>query len=106
MCANLPIADKREFIKISQAVGIGFVIMGVIGFIVKLSKATKLSIYKLNTLLLTELPPSPYPSQQYFSVCVLSFPLCSETHSHQQFASIVVIRNITNLFLQRRCISS
>ncbi|KAG0637289.1 hypothetical protein HOY80DRAFT_973754 [Tuber brumale] len=28
--------DKREFIKISQAVGIGFVIMGVIGFIVKL----------------------------------------------------------------------
>ncbi|KAF2192466.1 protein translocase SEC6 [Zopfia rhizophila CBS 207.26] len=28
--------DKREFIKISQAVGVGFVIMGVIGYIVKL----------------------------------------------------------------------
>ena len=29
------IADKKEFIKISQAVGIGFVVMGVIGYIVK-----------------------------------------------------------------------
>jgi len=28
--------DKREFIKISQAVGMGFVIMGVIGYVVKL----------------------------------------------------------------------
>ncbi|KAI5801492.1 hypothetical protein DFH27DRAFT_482026 [Peziza echinospora] len=28
--------DKREFIKISQAVGIGFLVMGVIGFVVKL----------------------------------------------------------------------
>lgn len=28
--------DKREFIKISQAVGVGFVIMGVIGYVVKL----------------------------------------------------------------------
>ncbi|KAF8469098.1 translocation complex subunit Sss1 [Kalaharituber pfeilii] len=28
--------DKREFLKISQAVGIGFVVMGVIGFVVKL----------------------------------------------------------------------
>ncbi|KAF2643396.1 secE/sec61-gamma protein [Massarina eburnea CBS 473.64] len=28
--------DKREFIKISQAVGVGFVVMGVIGYIVKL----------------------------------------------------------------------
>ena len=32
------LADKREFIKISQAVGVGFVIMGVIGFVVKLSR--------------------------------------------------------------------
>ncbi|KAK7511926.1 translocation complex subunit Sss1 [Phyllosticta citriasiana] len=29
-------ADKREFIKISQAVGIGFVVMGAIGYLVKL----------------------------------------------------------------------
>ncbi|KAI9827102.1 MAG: Sec61p translocation complex subunit [Phylliscum demangeonii] len=29
-------ADKREFIKISQAVGVGFVIMGTIGYFVKL----------------------------------------------------------------------
>ncbi|PSN70260.1 hypothetical protein BS50DRAFT_632166 [Corynespora cassiicola Philippines] len=28
--------DKREFIKISQAVGVGFIIMGVIGYVVKL----------------------------------------------------------------------
>jgi protein transport protein SEC61 subunit gamma-like protein len=30
------IADRREFIKISQAVGVGFLVMGGIGFIVKL----------------------------------------------------------------------
>lgn len=30
-------ADKREFIKISQAVGVGFVVMGALGYIVKLS---------------------------------------------------------------------
>jgi hypothetical protein len=29
-------ADKREFLKISQAVGVGFVIMGAIGYVVKL----------------------------------------------------------------------
>ncbi|KAI9851795.1 MAG: Sec61p translocation complex subunit [Vezdaea acicularis] len=29
--------DKREFIKISQAVGVGFVVMGTIGYFVKLS---------------------------------------------------------------------
>ncbi|KAF9894921.1 Sec61p translocation complex subunit [Aspergillus nanangensis] len=28
--------DRREFIKISQAVGVGFLVMGSIGFIVKL----------------------------------------------------------------------
>ena len=33
----MDIADKREFIKISQAVGIGFVVMGAIGYVVKLS---------------------------------------------------------------------
>jgi protein transport protein SEC61 subunit gamma-like protein len=27
---------QREFLKISQAVGVGFVIMGVIGYVVKL----------------------------------------------------------------------
>jgi hypothetical protein len=32
-------ADKREFLRISQAVGMGFLIMGVIGYIVKLSKS-------------------------------------------------------------------
>jgi len=30
--------DQREFIKISQAVGIGFIVMGTIGYFVKLSK--------------------------------------------------------------------
>ncbi|KAG8624821.1 hypothetical protein KVT40_007888 [Elsinoe batatas] len=28
--------DKREFIKISQAVGVGFLVTGVIGYVVKL----------------------------------------------------------------------
>ena len=32
------VADKREFIKISQAVGVGFVVMGAIGYVVKLSE--------------------------------------------------------------------
>lgn len=32
------IADRREFIKISQAVGMGFLIMGAIGYIIKLSE--------------------------------------------------------------------
>jgi hypothetical protein len=39
--ANLPrspTADKREFLKISQAVGFGFLIMGAIGYFIKLSK--------------------------------------------------------------------
>jgi len=28
--------DKREFLKISQAVGVGFLVMGTVGFLVKL----------------------------------------------------------------------
>ncbi|KAK5736453.1 hypothetical protein LTR17_007449 [Elasticomyces elasticus] len=30
--------DRREFLRISQAVGMGFLIMGVIGYVVKLSE--------------------------------------------------------------------
>ncbi|KAL8963531.1 MAG: hypothetical protein Q9193_000216 [Seirophora villosa] len=33
---DVDVADRREFIKISQAVGIGFVVMGAIGYVVKL----------------------------------------------------------------------
>ncbi|CCC10702.1 putative protein translocase subunit [Sordaria macrospora k-hell] len=29
--------DRREFMKISQAVGVGFLIMGAVGYLVKLS---------------------------------------------------------------------
>ena len=32
------LADRREFIKISQAVGMGFLIMGAIGYFIKLSE--------------------------------------------------------------------
>ncbi|KAK5457105.1 hypothetical protein LTS15_004886 [Exophiala xenobiotica] len=32
--------DRREFIKISQAVGMGFLIMGAIGYFIKLSMST------------------------------------------------------------------
>lgn len=31
------IADKREFIQISKAVGVGFLVMGAIGYLIKLS---------------------------------------------------------------------
>ena len=37
MCAC--IADRREFLRIGQAVGMGFLIMGVIGYVVKLSES-------------------------------------------------------------------
>ena len=37
MCAC--IADRREFFRIGQAVGMGFLIMGVIGYVVKLSES-------------------------------------------------------------------
>ncbi|KAI6709096.1 translocation complex subunit Sss [Marssonina coronariae] len=30
--------DRREFIKISQAVGVGFLVMGAVGYLVKLSQ--------------------------------------------------------------------
>ncbi|KAM0804953.1 hypothetical protein BDR22DRAFT_798989 [Usnea florida] len=35
-CARGCVADKREFLKISQAVGVGFVVMGALGYVVKL----------------------------------------------------------------------
>ena len=35
------VADKREFLRISQAVGMGFLIMGVIGYVVKLSTSVQ-----------------------------------------------------------------
>lgn len=37
MLTKCSAADKREFLRISQAVGMGFLIMGVIGYVVKLS---------------------------------------------------------------------
>lgn len=37
----LSTADKREFLRISQAVGMGFLIMGVIGYVVKLSTSNR-----------------------------------------------------------------
>ncbi len=36
--------DRREFIKISQAVGVGFLVMGFIGYIIKLSKAPTIRV--------------------------------------------------------------
>ena len=39
LAKHLVTADKREFIKISQAVGVGFVVMGAIGYLVKLGKS-------------------------------------------------------------------
>jgi len=39
-CADRVLADRREFMKISQAVGMGFLIMGAIGYFIKLSAST------------------------------------------------------------------
>jgi preprotein translocase subunit Sss1 len=48
-------ADKREFLRISQAVGMGFLIMGVIGYIVKLSEYhPPLSMHACLSLLASE----------------------------------------------------
>lgn len=35
---DLPTADRKEFTKICQAVGVGFLIMGAVGYVVKLSR--------------------------------------------------------------------
>lgn len=35
-----PTADQREFIQISKAVGVGFLVMGAIGYLIKLSMAS------------------------------------------------------------------
>ncbi|EHK97252.1 putative protein transport protein Sec61 subunit gamma [Glarea lozoyensis 74030] len=37
--------DRREFIKISQAVGVGFIAMGVIGYVIKLTTCSKASAF-------------------------------------------------------------
>ena len=37
---HYPSADQKEFIKICQAVGMGFLIMGAVGYIVKLSECS------------------------------------------------------------------
>lgn len=36
--------DRREFVRISQAVGVGFVVMGAIGYFVKLSELISFSL--------------------------------------------------------------
>jgi preprotein translocase subunit Sss1 len=46
---SLSLADKREFIKISQAVGFGFLIMGAIGYVIKLSEPARL--YKTHAVI-------------------------------------------------------
>lgn len=41
------IADGREFVKISQAVGMGFLIMGAIGYVIKLSMSLQIFAYAI-----------------------------------------------------------
>lgn len=63
----MTIADYKEFTKISQAVGVGFVVMGVIGFIVKLSTfVNSQPIHKPKLIFL-----SPYTCQQHISVRIM-----------------------------------
>lgn len=64
MHADFQIADRREFIKISQAVGVGFLVMGAVGYLVKLSRWL-ISLYLLLLALGSVFPFaafSPYPS--------------------------------------------
>jgi protein transport protein SEC61 subunit gamma-like protein len=36
MCTDRQTADKREFYQISRAVGVGFIVMGALGYVIKL----------------------------------------------------------------------
>ena len=36
LLTNLPPADQKEFLRLCQAVGVGFLIMGAVGYVVKL----------------------------------------------------------------------
>ena len=58
--ADIPIADRREFIKISQAVGMGFLVMGAIGYFIKLSMSTK----RFNQHSSTDTSDSTYTGEQ------------------------------------------
>lgn len=49
-------ADTREFRQISQAVGVGFLVMGVIGYIVKLSECCDLLPVKPVLILKVHIP--------------------------------------------------
>lgn len=59
---------KTEFLKISQAVGVGFVVMGAIGFIIKLSM---LEIGQDVIELYTDRSRSPHPRQQRTRVIIV-----------------------------------
>ncbi|PBP17523.1 protein secE/sec61-gamma protein [Diplocarpon rosae] len=50
--------DRREFIKISQAVGVGFLVMGAVGYLVKLSQSpdTWIRNNTANSALLVHIP--------------------------------------------------
>lgn len=60
------VADRREFLRISQAVGMGFLIMGVIGYIVKLSTHPPFPV-RLGGYIVDEFVScSSYPREQHF----------------------------------------
>lgn len=46
----LSTADRKEFIKICQAVGVGFLIMGAVGYVVKLSKLSLLLLHRRSAI--------------------------------------------------------
>lgn len=62
-----PTADRREFIKISQAVGMGFLIMGAIGYFIKLSTFTFTTQFPQKTTTTTTRTLTHLPSRQYTS---------------------------------------
>lgn len=60
------IADRREFLRISQAVGMGFLIMGVIGYVVKLSKNSLRVFRVIEHLKLTWMVQYIFPSTTFW----------------------------------------
>src|ERR1700760_3013100 len=62
---TLRLADRTEFLKICQAVGVGFTVMGAVGYIVKLSMTAPK--WKAEESLQLTRADSPYTGKQHIS---------------------------------------
>ena len=83
---SVSLADKREFVKISQAVGFGFLVMGAIGYVIKLSEPTRTAT--AGSLQQSTLYLSAHQSSCTGSICLsdgaLTF-VSRSTYSREQY---------------------